>query len=240
MAPARPMLKAVAAGIMVAAGCLFLPIMPGPDLFTRLLEPAREFARGCSRPLLAGLSERKRTKEIEEALPVFLRQTAACLKASLTVRQTVGECARTVPGALGEELAAANRELDSGISLDDSMDSLVKRVENKELAMTAAVLKAGARYGGNISGAAQSLSGIARRRQAAKRETYVLTAQARYSSLILGALPVAFFLFFPAGDGRGPAGVLSNPAGWIVVTAGLALNIGGFMVMRKLTRQDLS
>ncbi len=101
--------------------------------------------------------------------------------------------------------------------------------------MTAAVLKAGARYGGDISSAARSLSSIARRRQAAKRETHVLTAQARYSSLILGALPVAFFLFFPAGDGRGPIGALSNPAGWVVVLVGLALNAGGFLIMRKLT-----
>lgn len=130
-----------------------------------------------------------------------------------------------------------NRELDSGISLDDSLDNLVARVDNKELAMTVAVLKAGARYGGNISSAAQSLSAIARRRQAAKREANVLTAQARYSSLILGALPVAFFLFFPSSNGLWPAGALSRPVGWVVVAAGLALNIGGFMVMRKLTRQ---
>ncbi len=172
-------------------------------------------------------------------MPVFLRQIGACLQASLTVRQAVNECVGTTPGALGEELAVVSRELASGVSLDASLDGLVKRVDNKELAMTVAVLKAGAKYGGDISGAAQSLASIARRRQAVKRETTVLTAQARYSSLILSALPVAFFLFFPAGNGRGPISLLSNPAGWLVVLTGLAFNAGGFLVMRKLASSDI-
>ena len=233
------MLRAAAAGMTVAFGWLILQIIPEWDGIARLLDPAMGFARKVLQPFKSRMGEKKRKREIEEALPVFLRQIASCLQASLTVRQTVREGARTVPGPLGEELGKVVRELDSGISLDDALDGLAKRVNLRELAMTAAVLKAGARYGGNISSAAQSLSSIVRKRQAAKRETNVLTTQARYSSLILSALPIVFFLFFPASDGRGPLSALSTPAGWVIVVAGLALNVGGFLVMRRLAGSDL-
>jgi tight adherence protein B len=199
----------------------------------------RDVARERLEPLLKKTNEKKRRRNIEEALPIFLRQTAVCLQASLTVRQAVREGAGSVPGPLGEELAAVARELDSGISLDDALDGLAKKVGTKELDMTAAVLKAGAKYGGNVAAAAQSLAVIVRRRQAAKRETVVLTTQARYSALILSALPVAFFLFFPSSGGTGPLAVLSTPAGWAVVLAGLGLNAGGFLVMRRLAGAEL-
>lgn len=233
------MIRAAAAGLAIAFGWSILQRMPGLDEITRLLSPVLDYARRRLQPFKSRIGEKKRARETEEALPILLRQTASCLQASLTVRQAIREGARNVPGPLGEELATVNRELASGISLDDSLAGLVKRVNVRELAMAVAVLKAGARYGGNISGAAQSLTSIVRKRQAAKREAKVLTAQARYSSLILSALPVAFFLFFPAGDGRGPLGALSTPAGWVIVLAGLALNAGGFLVMRKLAGSDL-
>ncbi|MFA5867443.1 MAG: type II secretion system F family protein [Actinomycetota bacterium] len=232
------MLKAAAAGLAVGFGCLILQKMPGKETIVRFVDPAQDYGRRLLRPLLRKTDERKRRREIEETLPVFLRQTASCLQASLTVRQAVSEGARAIPGPLGEELRAVNRELDSGISLDNSLDSLAKKTDLKEMTMSVAVLKAGARYGGDISNAAQSLSLLVRKRQAAKREQNVLTAQARYSSLILGALPVAFLLFFPADNGQGLGGVLSSPAGWAVVLAGLTLNAGGFLVMRRLAGSD--
>jgi tight adherence protein B len=234
------MLRASAAGLIVAISYIIVQRMPGLANIARLTEPALKYVYRRFEPVLRGIREKKRTREIEEELPVFLRQTASCLEASLTVRQAIKEGAITVAGPLGDELKAVNRELDSGISLDDALAGLAARVNIREVIMTAAVLKAGARYGGNISGAAQALSSIVRKRQAARRETNVLTAQARYSSLILSALPVAFFLFFPAGDGRGPLGALSTPAGWLVVMAGLGLNVGGFIVMRKLAGHGIS
>ncbi len=234
------MLKAAAAGLLMGFVCLILQNAPGTDEITYFMKPTREGARRRLYPLLKKNTERRRRREIEEALPVFLRQTASCLQASLTVRQAIGEGVRTVSGPLGDELRAVDRELDSGISLDDSLTNLAERINMKDLTMSVAVLKAGARYGGDISKAARSLSLIVRKRQAAKREKSVLTAQARYSSLILGALPVAFFIFFPAGNGRGLTGVLSSPVGWIVIGAGLTLNVGGFMVMRRLAGSGLS
>jgi tight adherence protein B len=224
---------------LIAGAAVFLGFALGQDKKRRgvLARQACILYREISlrlKPVRNKLAAKKRCRDIEQCLPEFLRLSASCLRASLTVRQTIGECALLLPGPLGAELKQADREMLSGISLEDALESMADRTGIRELDMAVTLLLAGSSYGGEIAGAMTSLAAITRRRQAGQREKSVLTAQARYSSLILSALPVAFLIFFPGSDGRGLPGVLSRPLGWLVVACGLALNAGGFVIMRRL------
>lgn len=234
------MLKAITAGLIAFCAVYIFHDEGRRETIKQTMKNAYGYVCKRAEPLKQKLAAEKRSREIERCLPEFLRLTASCLRASLTVRQAVGECAMTLSGPLGEELRQADRELNSGITLESALGHMANRVRSRELNMAVTLLIAGSMYGGDIAGAFTSLAAITRKRLAAQREESVLTVQARYSSLILSALPVAFLLFFPGSDGSGLLSVLSRPSGWLIVACGLTLNCGGFIMMRRLTKSRRS
>lgn len=228
------MLSALIAGITVSGAAFLLQDERRREALRQAANNALRYIRVWVTPISQRFAEERRRREIEQCLPEFLRLSASCIRASLTVRQAVHECAAMLTGPLGEELRQADRELKSGISLESALENMAARVKISELDMAVTLLLAGSAYGGDIAGAMASLTAIVRKRLAGRREKSVLTAQARYSSLILAALPVAFMVFFPGSSGKGLLGVLSQPLGWVVIVCGLALNGGGFVLMRRL------
>ncbi len=75
-----------------------------------------------------------------------------------------------------------------------------------------------------------------RERHATTREVRALTAQARLSGAILGALPVAFFLFLSLTSRREIEAAFSTPTGLGAVVIGLLMQSAAFLWIRHLLR----
>jgi tight adherence protein B len=73
-----------------------------------------------------------------------------------------------------------------------------------------------------------------RLRRAAARELRSLTAQARLSGAVLGLLPVGFFAFMSVVSKHDVQAAYRSPAGLASILAGLVLDGGAFLWIRKL------
>lgn len=175
----------------------------------------------------------KRRREIEEIFPDFLRYTASCLRAGLSLRQALLEAAGRFAGPIGEELTKAAGEIRAGVSVGDALDGLAGRTGSADASAVSAVLQASLKYGGDAASALDRLSAAAVGRNLMRGEVNALTAQARFSAMILSVLPLGFFVLFPA-----PAGVVLSFKGLTVISIGLALNISGYLILRRMSAPE--
>lgn len=175
----------------------------------------------------------KRRREIEEEFPDFLRYMAACLRAGLSVRQSLMEAADRIGGPIGRELTVAAGEANAGVPVGDCLVGLARRTESADAATVSVVLRASLRYGGDSAAALDRLCEAVGRRNLMRGEVRALTAQARFSAMILSVLPLGFLIIFPA-----PAGAMLSAKGITVISIGLALNVSGYMVLRRMSAPE--
>src|SRR5918992_3308735 len=90
--------------------------------------------------------------------------------------------------------------------------------------------------GGELPSVLDQVVRTLRQRRAAERELRSLTAQARLSGVVLGLLPVGFFLFLALVARSDIEAALHTPAGAAAIAVGLTLDAAAFLWIRKLLR----
>jgi tight adherence protein B len=183
----------------------------------------------------AGRAAAAKRRAVEEELPDWLHFAATGLRGGLSIRLVLAEAAGRLSGPLAAEMALAAGELDAGLTVDQALRGLTDRVDSRDVTTAASVLAVALRHGGDAAAALDALAGVAAERLAIRREVGALTAQARFSAVVLGVLPIGFFLLFPGGAG---AGALGQPAGWLIILIGLALNAVGFLTLRWMAAPE--
>jgi tight adherence protein B len=96
-----------------------------------------------------------------------------------------------------------------------------------------------ARSGGDLAGALDEVGRTIRHRIAIRRELRAASAQGRVSGLIMGSLPIAFFLFLSITSHDELAPILRSGAGMAMVGGGLALEGLAYLWIRRLLRIEV-
>jgi tight adherence protein B len=204
-------------------------------MFEELLGRLGEVVRPYRTRFTAGRAAAAKRRAVEEELPDWLHFAATALRGGLSIRLVLSEAAGRLSGPLAAEMTLAASELDAGLTVDQALRGLTDRVDSRDVTTAASVLAVALRHGGDAAAALDALAGVAAERLAIRREVSSLTAQARFSAVVLGVLPVGFFLLFPGGAG---AGALARPAGWLIIIIGLTLNAIGFLTLRWMAAPE--
>jgi tight adherence protein B len=80
------------------------------------------------------------------------------------------------------------------LSLTQSLDNLVLRMESEDLDLVVTAIKIHSRVGGNLTTILDNISTTIRERAKLRREVRVITSMQRISSYIIGFLPVGLAL----------------------------------------------
>jgi tight adherence protein B len=162
---------------------------------------------------------------------VFLRGLAAELSAGASLRGAVVAAAGRAPaldlGRAARLCAAGRPAAEIGIALEDSMGV------NQEA--VAAAFRLAARTGGAIAPVVEALAERAEADGRLGRERRALTAQARMSAWVVGGAPVGLIVLGSL-TGAGPDIDELGAGGSILVVAGLALIVGGSLLVWAMVR----
>jgi tight adherence protein B len=176
----RRRLGLVAAGTLAAAGWL-------------LAGPAGGAALGLAGPwvLVAVVRARRRRylAELERQAPLVARTLADALAGGHSIRGAVGESARGVTGAAGAELRRASAALELGEPTEAVLGRLRRRAVARPYDTMVAAMLLQRDAGGDL---ARLLRGLAATLEEASRlegEARAATAQARFTGLLVAALP---------------------------------------------------
>jgi tight adherence protein B len=179
---------------------------------------------------------KRRSEQLEADLADAVMAIAAAMRAGLSLPTSIAYAAGEIEEPLAETLARVADRSALGEPLDDALDRWADEVKGDDARLLVGVLSLHRRTGGDLPHVLDRVAATLRDRQAAAREVRALTAQARLSGGVLGALPVAFFLFLLVTSREDVRAAFHTSAGLAAVLLGLVMEGGAFLWIRRLLR----
>jgi len=191
-------------------------------------------------PALAGwaISHRRRRyrRAVERALPEVASAIADSLAAGRSLRAALSATAVSLDGPPAAELSRLGAELDLGAATVEAVASWRRRMGSERVDAFATALLSQRLAGGDLAGLLRRFAAGAAERDRVLEDARSATAQARFTGLLVVAMPSGGALFAELVQPGFVAGMLgSGPAAMLLALAA-ALQLVGFVAIRRLSR----
>jgi tight adherence protein B len=159
-----------------------------------IVAAAAGVALGGGFPLLVLVAIRsRRLRKFEALLPEAIETLVRGLKAGHPISAAIRMVVRELPDPIGTEFTIVADELTYGLDLETAMGNVSKRVGQKDLALLVVAIGIHARSGGNLAELLAGISKVIRDRLRMRLKVKALSAEGRFSALLLSLLPFALF-----------------------------------------------
>lgn len=179
---------------------------------------------------LTGRRQKKFAAELANSIDVIVRG----IKSGLPLNECLAMIAKESPEPVGSEFREVVEEQRVGVPLSEALDRLTRRMPLPEVKFLAIVVAIQQQSGGNLAEALANLSSVLRDRFKMAAKVKALSAEAKASAMILGALPPGVMLMVQASSPEYIAPLLTTRTGNIFIVIGLVWMGIGIMVMRKM------
>ncbi len=133
--------------------------------------------------------------EFAEQLPENLDVLASALRAGHSLAGAMGVVADEAPEPSKREFTRVVTDEQLGIPLDEALEVTAKRMQNTDIDQVAILALVQREAGGNTAEVLDQVTTNIRARMDVRRLVKVLTAQGKFSSVVVAMVPVGIFLF---------------------------------------------
>lgn len=182
----------------------------------------------------------RRRDRLFRQFPDALATITRAVRVGIPVAEAMRTVARTMPEPTAREFREIVDRLAVGVALNEALQETAQRAGLPEYRFFAAALALQAQTGGGLTETLDNLADVIRKRVALRARAIALSAEARTSAWILGALP---FVTLGALSLTSPAYVatlFTDPTGQKVLAAALGMLLMGVAVMRTMIARSLS
>lgn len=190
-------------------------------------------ALGFPRWVVGFLKKRRQKKfgtEFSNAIDVIVRG----VKSGLPVNECLKIIAREAPAPVCDEFHLLTESLRVGLSLEQALDRMFERMPLQEVNFFGIVLLIQQKTGGNLAEALGNLANVLRSRKLMTGKIKALSAEAKASAYIIGALP---FMVMGAVKLASPdylEPLFSTPTGnFVLIASGIWMSMG-VLVMKNM------
>jgi tight adherence protein B len=226
-APERARLAIVGTGGVLLAAALMIGPGPAP-----LLAPAGPAAA-------ASVVARRRARyrhAVERGMPELSRALADALSGGRSVRAALLAAGSSLSGAPAVEMARVRADLELGVPTTAALAALQGRLRSTRADGLVAALLAERLGGGDLAGLLRRFATASADRDRAAAEARSATAQARFTGLLVVAMPAGAAVFAELMDPGFVAHMLGNPAAAAILAASASLQLAGFLAISRLGR----
>jgi tight adherence protein B len=213
---------AIAATTVLIAG-------PGP------LAVAAAAGPWCVGVLVAGRRERYR-RAVERSVPEVAAAIADAISGGHSVRGALAAAAGSLDGPSSAELARVAADLELGASTAEVLAAMRARLRSDRVDSLATALLSQQVAGGDVAALMRRLAAAAADRDRVADEARAATTQARFTGLLVVALPAGAALFAELLQPGFVSRVISEPASAAMLVAAGGLQVLGFALIRRLGR----
>jgi tight adherence protein B len=176
----------------------------------------------------------QRLKRFENLLPEALDLIGRALRAGHALPSALQMAGREMPSPAGEEFQQTFDEINYGISAQDALQNLARRVPSTDLGFFVIAVLIQRETGGNLSEVLANISAIIRERLKLFGKVRALSAEGRFSGLVLMGLP-----FFTGGmlyalDSEFMSLLWTDPTGIFMLKLGLVFMVVGAFWMNRI------
>jgi len=131
-----------------------------------------------------------RVKQFERQLLQGLGIISTSLRAGASLEQSLEAVAGKVQPPFSEEIGEVLREIQLGVSPEESLNNLARRIPSPDLLLSVHALNIGRETGGNLPEILDRMMMTMRSRAQINEKVSALTAQGRLSGVIVSILPI--------------------------------------------------
>lgn len=176
----------------------------------------------------------KRRAKIVEQLPPFLETVMRVLAAGNTLEESLGAAARDSPEPIRPLFISIGRQVRLGAPVETVLAEAGEIHRLRDLKVMALAAAINRKYGGSLRQVLKSLISSIRSRDSAARELRALTAETRFSALVLAIIPVTLSLYIFTKNKNYYASMWADPSGRIFLIASVVLQIAGVAVLWRM------
>jgi len=181
----------------------------------------------------------KRRKTLIRQLPDTLDSLVGALRSGMSLQQALGLLSEQLPKPSNQEFGLVVRKLRMGVSLDDVLEELEKRIESQEYTMFTTSMRIAREVGGNLTEALERLADTMRKKLAMEDKIDALTSQGKMQGIIVGCLPLFLMWVLTAMEPEAMAPLFHTLLGYAVLFVIFFLEFVGFILIRKIVRIDV-
>jgi tight adherence protein B len=181
----------------------------------------------------------RKTLQIERYMPDAMEMLARSLRAGHTLSGTLELAGQEVPKPLGTEMRITYEEQRLGLSLGQAFRRMGERIASRDLQFFITAVLIQSETGGNLSEILDNIGTIIRDRLKLKGKVQGLTAEGRFSALILSLLPFVTFIAFYFMNGPYVMMLFTDPVGVKLLTGGIISIIIGILVMKRMVNIEV-
>ncbi len=171
------------------------------------------------------------TAQLPDALDLMVRG----LRVGHPLGATIANVAQAMPDPLGGEFRKMAEQIAYGDDLASAIRSLAERVDQEDMHYLAVSVSIQHSTGGNLAQMLSVLSRVIRDRIMMRRRVRAISSEGRISATLLSALPVVIYLATSITAPNYYGGVRNDPAFMPIACVIVALIVGNFLALRKLS-----
>jgi tight adherence protein B len=181
-------------------------------------------------------SRRRYREAVERSLPEVATAVADSLAAGRSLRASLPAAAAYLDGPPAAELSRLGTELDLGAGTAEAVAAWRSRMRSERVDAFAAALLSQRLAGGDLAGLLRRFAAGAAERDRVAEDAKSATAQARFTGLLVVAMPSGGALFAEVVQPGFIAKLLGSPAAAILLAMAAGLQVIGFVAIRRLSR----
>lgn len=178
--------------------------------------------------------KRRKTMLFERQMPEGMDLLARSMRAGHTLEGTLELVSREVPPPLGMEMRITYEEQRLGLGMDKALRRMGERVASRDLRYFVTAVLIQMEAGGSLVEILENIGMIVRERLKLNGKVRSLSAEGRFSALILGLMPVGLFLLIFLMNPEYMQGFLQDPLGVKLLGGGIISILLGAVVMKKM------
>lgn len=183
-----------------------------------------------------GARRRRYRRAVERSLPEVATAIADSLSAGRSLRASLPAAVAYLDGPPATELARLAAELDLGAPTVDVVEGWRRRMRSERVDAFATALLSQRLAGGDLAGLLRQFAAGAAERERVAEDARSATAQARFTGLLVVAMPTGGALFAELLQPGFIARLLGSPPAAVLLALAAALQVAGFFAIRRFSQ----
>lgn len=178
--------------------------------------------------------KRRRLRRFDEQLPDLLQALAGALRAGSGVQSALRHIVAQSPVPLAQEFGLVLREQRMGVSLEQALAGLYRRMPTEGAGLVVSSLKIAAQSGGSLAETLERIAATLRARLHLLGRVQALTSQGRMQAWVMACLPIVLGVVLNQLDPDSMQVLWQTPLGWTVLGVIAGLELTGILFIRRI------
>ena len=178
----------------------------------------------------------KRRAKILEQLPDFVEHMVRALAAGNSLEEALYSATADAEQPIRGLFLSVARQVRLGAPIEDVLDEAALIHDVNDVRVMAMAARVNRRYGGSLRRIFKSLVQAIRERDAAARELRALTAETRFSAVVLAIVPIGLSLYILSQNPDYYVDMWNQPTGRVLLLLSVFLQASGVMVIWRMLR----